>query len=85
MVVLIVIGMLTLAGFTFAELMFAERKASHSAIRLSQARAIAESGIELARQFSALDRETQDSLGGWYDNTSRFQGQLVADDDTAER
>jgi hypothetical protein len=80
-VVLIAIALLTLTAFTFTKLMLAERKAAQSSLRGVQARALAESGLEMARQFVVQDQSTQDGAGGYYDNAGSFQGVLVADDD----
>ena len=74
--------MLALGSLGFAELMLTEHRAAQTASRQSQARAFAESGAEVARQF--LDRYPDDiqTAGGLYDNAQRFSCQLVADDDS---
>jgi type II secretory pathway component PulK len=78
--VLVVIALLTLAGFTFSELMFTERKAAVISGRQGQALAAAESGIQMARNFLRKDMDTQNQLGGYYDNPSLFRGVLVTED-----
>lgn len=80
--VLVVVTMLALGSLGFAELMLNEHRAAQTASRQSQARAFAESGAEVARQF--LDRYPDDiqTAGGLYDNASRFSSQLAADDDS---
>ncbi len=82
LLVLIVVTMLALGSFGFAELMLNEHRAAQTASRQSQARAFAESGAEVARQF--LDRDPDDiqTAGGLYDNAQRFSSQVVADDDS---
>lgn len=82
--VLIVVAILALASLGFSELMLSERKAAQTSGRQVQARAMAQSGAELARQF--LDREVQSQVdaGGSYDNAQRFSDVLVVDDETPE-
>jgi DNA uptake protein ComE-like DNA-binding protein len=82
LLVLVVVMMLALGSLGFAELMLNEHNAAKTASRQSQARAFAESGAEVARQF--LDRYPNDiqTAGGLYDNPQRFSSQLVADDDS---
>ncbi len=82
LLVLVVIAMLTLGSLGFAELMLDEHRAAQTASRKSQARAFAEAGAEVARQF--LDRipDDQQTAGGMYDNPQRFSSQLVAADDS---
>ncbi len=82
LLVLIVVTMLALGSLGFAELMLNEHRAAKTSSRQSQARAFAESGAELARQF--LDRTTDDqkTAGGLYDNAQRFSSQLAADDNS---
>ena len=62
-VVLVVIALLSLAALTFAELMLAERQAADLAVRQAQARAAAESGIEMARLFLAQAPQAQLEAG----------------------
>lgn len=79
--VLVVIALLTLAAFTFSELMLTERKAAQLAGRKAKARALAESGVEMLRLFVAQEKEVQDQAGGWYDNQTLFRGVLVCEDE----
>ncbi len=79
--VLVVIALLSLASFTFSRLMLSERRASHLSARQAQARALADSGMERARVFLALDEESQNEFGGWYDNPTEFQGVAVVSDE----
>ncbi len=76
-VVLVVITLLSLGALTFSELMMAEREGAEVAVAQSQARASAESGVEMAKLFVAQDADTQLQDGGWYDNGARFRGAAV--------
>jgi DNA uptake protein ComE-like DNA-binding protein/type II secretory pathway component PulJ len=79
LLVLVAIAILSLAGYTFTELMLAERKAAEISGQKIQAQAAAESGVEYLKIFLAKTEETQNELGGSYDNSTAFRG-LVADD-----
>ncbi|MBN2579939.1 MAG: general secretion pathway protein GspK [Pirellulales bacterium] len=78
--VLVVIVLLSLAGYTFTNLMFTERKGADAAGRQAQALAAADSGVQWVRIFLGKDAETQLGAGGWYDNYDAFRGVVVADD-----
>ena len=82
LLVLIVVMILALGSLGFAELMLNEHRAAQTACRQSQARAFAESGAEVARQFLDRTADDQQTAGGLYDNAQRFSSQLVADDDS---
>jgi type II secretory pathway component PulK len=77
--VLVVITLLTLAGLTLSELMIAERKAAQLTGQQAQARALAESGVEMARHFLDSDLDTQNQAGGCYDNAQQFCATIVLD------
>ncbi len=77
--VLVVVAMLALVSLGFSERMVTERKAALTSARQSQARALAQSGAELARQFLDLDPSVQTDEGGLYDNPQRFCDVLVVD------
>jgi len=81
-VVMIVIAMLSLAGFTFSELMFGEREAAVLHGKALQARVLCDSGIEHVKSVLMEDAATQEEAGGIYDNAGRFQGVLVTDETT---
>lgn len=81
--VLVVVALLALAGLTFSELMIAEREAAMLSARQAQARALADSGIEMSRLLLSLDPAEQETAGGWYDNPDRFRARLVIDDTDA--
>jgi type II secretory pathway component PulK len=73
-VVLVIITLLALGALTFSELMMAEREGAEVAVLQTQARALADSGVEMARLFLAQDAKMQQQSGGWYDNSSQFRG-----------
>src|SRR5215467_7496489 len=79
-VVLIVLTLLALAAWTFSSFMVAEDQSAEFGGRRLQARAFAESGVELTRWYvcqSAADQVTQ---GGHYDNAGLFSNRQVAGD-----
>lgn len=78
--VLIVIAMMSLAGYTFTEMMLAEEEAAILHGRQIQAQALADSGIESVRLFLAQPQTAQVDAGGGYDNPNMFRGVLVTDD-----
>jgi len=80
-VVVVVISLLALGALTFSELMMAEREGAEVAVAQSQARALAESGAEMARFFLAQDADTQTQAGGWYDNSQKFRGVAVTNEE----
>jgi type II secretory pathway component PulK len=79
-VVLVVLVLLALAAWTFSELMLAENQSAQYNGRRLQARALAESGVEMALWFSSLDAATQQQYGGHYDNGEYFYKRPVAGD-----
>jgi len=78
-IVLVVVSLLTLAVLTFSQLTFTENVATKLVTRQAQARALADSGVELIQRFMTLPAETREESGGHLDNPTRFQGQLVMD------
>jgi len=76
-VVLIVIAMLSLAGFTFAEIMFTENKAARLGGRELQARALLESGTTLVETLLDQPSEARSELGGLYDNPDELAAVAV--------
>jgi type II secretory pathway component PulK len=75
-VVLVVIGVLTLAGMTFAELMLAEREAAELSARRTQGRALVNSGVEAVRLFLSKTEDEMLQAGGWY-NDARKRGRFT--------
>ena len=78
--VLIVVAMLTLAGFSFSELMFIEHKGARLAGRRLQVRAVVESAAEAVASYLGQPRELQTAVGGHLNNPEHWQGVLVLDD-----
>ena len=80
---LVVIVLLTLGAMSFFERMFVEHQATRAHIRQTQARYLAESGVEFIRALVVQDPNTLLQSGGLYDNQSLLQGRLVLDDELA--
>lgn len=79
-IVLVVVAALSLAALAFSSLMISEREVTHTTGRQIQAMAMAESGIEAARQFLTDEPDLARTEGDWYSNAERFQAVLVVDD-----
>ncbi len=77
---LIVVAMLTLGAMAFFERMFAERRAVRAYGRQTQARQLAESGVEYVKAVLVQDPLTTKDSGGLYANPQMFQGVLMVDD-----
>jgi len=84
LLVLVVVTMLAFATISFCNLMLSERRAAQTSGRQARARALAQSGAEVARQFLDRDPQSQLDAGGIYDNSRRFANVLVADDVTPQ-
>jgi DNA uptake protein ComE-like DNA-binding protein len=82
--VLVVIALLSLAGYTFCEMMLTEHEATLLNGRAVQAQALADSGVEMTRMFLAQPIDLRQQAGGLYDNPDQFQGLLVVDDETPQ-
>lgn len=78
--VLIVVSMLTLAGYSFSELMFIEHKGARLAGRRLQTRVVVESAAEAIVSYLGQPRELQAAVGGHWDNPEHWQAVLVLDD-----
>jgi hypothetical protein len=81
--VLIVIALLSLAAYTFSELMLTEYRAALVNQQQAQTRTLADSGIEFLQGFLKETDEYQLQLGGRYNNPSYFQGILAAEGELA--
>src|SRR5262249_41946600 len=80
--VLVVLVLLTLAAYQFAESMIAEFRAADSFAKSAQARALADSGINYVAVALSNPDTMADMLGGNpYDNPSAFANILVGPDD----
>ena len=80
--VLAMIVILALSSLGLAERMLSERRAVQRLGREAQARAVADSGVEMTKLFLERSQTSQDAAGGCYDNPQLFQNVLVADDTT---
>jgi hypothetical protein len=81
--VLALIAILALSSLGIAERMLSERRAVQQLGRQTQARALADSGVEMARLFLERSLADQNVAGGWYDNPQVFRDVLVADEKAA--
>lgn len=79
--VLAMIALLALSSLGIAERMFLERKAVQQVGRQAQARAAADSGVEMAMLYLDRRQVDQTEAGGLYDNPRLFQDVLVAEDE----
>lgn len=75
LIVLVIIALLSLAAYSFTEIMISEAEATVAFGRDVQARAFADSGIELAASF--LGDPPDASVGNFYHNPELFQGILL--------
>ncbi len=81
-VVLVVITMLSLAGFAFNQEMYTAHRGSRvDGVRL-QAEALAQSAATVIANDLSLGAETLTAVGGAYDNPQRYQGAAVYSDET---
>ena len=78
-VVLIVVVVLTLSVFAFSKFMKAQHRGTNTALRQTQTRLLAESGVEYLRVLLFKDQLTIIELGGLYDNPELFCGQIITD------
>jgi DNA uptake protein ComE-like DNA-binding protein len=81
--VLVVVAMLSLAAYTFSELMLTEYRAAIVNERQAQTRSFADTGVEFVQDFVKELDEYQIQAGGRYNNPGYFQGVLVADSEIA--
>jgi hypothetical protein len=78
-IVLVVVVLLTLSVLTFSKFMIAQRRGTNMSLRQTQARLLAESGIEYLRNLLFKDQLTILEYGGLYDNSDEFCGHIVTD------
>ncbi|MFV1964351.1 MAG: general secretion pathway protein GspK [Pirellulaceae bacterium] len=76
-IVLVVVLALSLAAYTFSDLMLAHRHATQVNGTRIQTRYLVDSGVEVVKSYLALDPATQTETGGHYDNPAYFQGVVV--------
>ncbi|MCP3696517.1 MAG: general secretion pathway protein GspK, partial [Planctomycetaceae bacterium] len=79
-VVLVVISVLSLAAYTFCDLMVTQHQATNLGTQQIQARWLIDSGVDFVRLYLLQDRETQESTGGHYNNPTYFQAINVVPD-----
>src|SRR3989304_5058895 len=72
-VVLVVVFLLTLSALSFEELMKVEAEAANMSVRAAQARALAESGVELAGVMLAQQRQGVLTGANFYNDAEYFQ------------
>ena len=72
-VVLVVVALLSLAAYTFAELMLTHYRAAQMNSRRLQTRMLVESGTEAVRIYLMQDEATRDEAGGHFNNPTYFQ------------
>ena len=82
-VVLLIVTLLSLTGYKYADLMMAEYKAADKVVRSVQAKALAESGVNYAAALLSDPKGLQDILNNNpFDNPEAFQDKLVLESDT---
>ena len=79
-IVLVVVAILALSGYTFSELMITHYESTIYSGRQVQSRALVSSGVDAARWFLTQPDEIRADLGGIYDNPAIFQAQLIVPD-----
>ncbi len=81
-IVLVAVAMLSLAAYTFSELMLTEHQSARVVGRQAQARELVNSGGALLQYYLAQVPDLILQAGGTFDNAAQFQGLVVADDGT---
>jgi len=76
-IVLVVVAVLSLAAYSFTQMMLAHNETTHVAGRQIQAKLLAASGVESVRAFLMQDPTIQAESGGSYNNPDSFQAILV--------
>jgi hypothetical protein len=79
-VVLVVVAILALSGYTFSELMLTHYESTIYSGRQVQSRALVSSGADAARWFLTQPDDIRQDMGGIFDNPAVFQAQLIAPD-----
>jgi len=85
LIVMIVVVMISLAGFGFTALMFTENKAVSLRGDELQLEHVVASGRQLTTLFLDLPKASRDAAGGTYDNPSSFSGIAVDPDTESDR
>lgn len=85
-VVLVVVALLTLAAYTFAELMLTHYRAAKLSGRQLQTRAFVESGADAIRFYLMQDGTAREEAGGHFNNPAYFRAvPVLMNDDPAEQ
>ena len=79
-IVVIVIAMLSLSGFSFVSLLSTENRAVHIRGDELQLEQVLGSGIAMVKGFVAMSPELRRETGGGFDNVDMFHAVLVVDD-----
>ncbi len=79
-IVLVVVAVLALGAYAFAELMVSQRAAAKMTGQQLQARALADSGVDMLRVTLSRPSAERMASGGLYNNTQQFQGVTVLND-----
>jgi len=83
-IVLIVVAVLSLAAYSFTQMMVAHSEATQIMGRQSQAQLLASSGVAYLRAFLMQDATTQAESGGTFDNPDSFQAVPVSISEDAQ-
>lgn len=78
--VLLVIAGVSLGAMSLLETMVVSKDAAQLGNQQTQAKYMADSGIEFLRYFLAFPKNQQDEMGGWRDNPQLFQAMNVIPD-----
>lgn len=85
-IVLVVVAVLSLAAYSFTQMMFAHNETTHVAGRQIQAKLLAASGVESVRAFLMQDPTAQAEAGGLYNNPDHFQAiQVLVSEDLGQQ
>ncbi len=76
-IVLVVVVILSLAAYSFTDLMQSHRRGAILSGKQIQARLLVDSGVETIKLYLTSDRATRDEMGGHYNNPLVFQAAKV--------
>ena len=78
--VLLVVAGVSLGAMSLLETMVVAKDAAQLGNQQTQAKYVADSGVEFLRYFLAFPKNQQDEMGGWRDNPQLFQAMNVIQD-----
>lgn len=78
--VLLVVAGVSLGAMSLLETMVVAKDAAQLGNQQTQAKYVADSGVEFLRYFLAFPKNQQDEMGGWRDNPQLFQAMNVIPD-----